>query len=557
MSIMKERKRLNMNKISLILINGLVFMGFLIGFNAGCNGASSVESGSSSSTPKPVLVTNSATDITLTSAVLNGRINPNGIQTSAYFKFGTGSANNNTFLQSIGDGTANVFVSEALSDLSAETQYKFKLAATNSLGTFFGSEISFRTVTPSVAPALTSGPVPDDETTSIPIIGIRLGWSRTIGASSYDVYFGSTNPPSFQANINPTSFSLPTLQYSTVYYWRVDSKNSIGTTTGIVWSFATQIPQPPALSTAPATNITTSAAVLNGTVNPMALTTNAYFEWGSSIAYGNTTSSQNVGNGINSVNVSANISGLSANMIYNFRLKATNSAGTSYGNNLIFTSAPPTPTCATNPAGNITAYSARLNGTVNPNGFATNVYFQYGLTTSYDSATALQAIGNGTDNVAVIADIGGLSPSILYNFRMAGINSGGTAYGNNLTFSALTTAPTCVTNQATITNLSGYQAVLNGTVNPNGLATNAYFQYGSSTSYGSTTTSQVIGSGTTNIAVTAIVSGFPTLYSRIVGTNSLGTSYGANQTIVFPIPPVIGGGGGGGYPPPPPPTPVQ
>jgi hypothetical protein len=50
----------------------------------------------------------------------------------------------------------------------------------------------------------------------------------------------------------------------------------------------------------------------------------------------------------------------------------------------------PTPAVTTNPATNVTAFSATLNGSVNPRGATTMVYFQYGLTTSYGSTTPMQ-----------------------------------------------------------------------------------------------------------------------------------------------------------------------
>ncbi|MHC4662179.1 MAG: C25 family cysteine peptidase [Planctomycetota bacterium] len=60
------------------------------------------------------------------------------------------------------------------------------------------------------------------------------------GASSYDVYFGTTNPPSLlQADVTATQIDPGLLGYTSVYYWRVDAKNANGTTTGDMWSFTT------------------------------------------------------------------------------------------------------------------------------------------------------------------------------------------------------------------------------------------------------------------------------------------------------------------------------
>lgn len=74
----------------------------------------------------------------------------------------------------------------------------------------------------------------------------NLDWSSAARASSYNVYFGTDPTPDAGEFIGTSllSFrSLGPLAYNTTYYWRVDSVNSAGTTTGSVWSFTTE-PEP-------------------------------------------------------------------------------------------------------------------------------------------------------------------------------------------------------------------------------------------------------------------------------------------------------------------------
>jgi hypothetical protein len=69
-----------------------------------------------------------------------------------------------------------------------------------------------------------------------------LSWSAGSGATSYDVYFGTDSTPDageLQGNQGGTSFNPGSLANSSTYYWRVDSVNTAGTTTGDVWSFTT------------------------------------------------------------------------------------------------------------------------------------------------------------------------------------------------------------------------------------------------------------------------------------------------------------------------------
>ncbi len=106
--------------------------------------------------------------------------------------------------------------------------------------------------------------------------------------------------------------------------------------------------------------------------------------------------------------------------------------------------------------------------------------------------------------------------------------------------------PTTTTDPATGVNSSS--ATLNGTVNPNGVATTYWFEYGTSTSYGSSTAHVSVGSGTTAASVSATVGNLSpgTTYDfRLVAQNSKHkTTDGGNLT--FTTSPSSGGSGGGG-----------
>ena len=84
----------------------------------------------------------------------------------------------------------------------------------------------------------------------------NLEWSAADDTTSYVVYFGTDPTPDGDELIGEqaeTSFDPEGLAYDTIYYWRVDSKNDIGTITGDVWWFRTKaIPIPkPAKATSP------------------------------------------------------------------------------------------------------------------------------------------------------------------------------------------------------------------------------------------------------------------------------------------------------------------
>jgi Trypsin-like peptidase domain len=130
------------------------------------------------------------------------------------------------------------------------------------------------------------------------------------------------------------------------------------------------------------------------------------------------------------------VAGLTASTTYYYRVRAYNGYGTSGNSNVInVTTLSPTgpPVAITNPATSITSSSARLNGTVDPHGLSTTVYFQYGRTTGYGSRTANQTkTGNNYQNV--FANISGLSAGTAYHFRIVASNIRGTRYGSDRTF---------------------------------------------------------------------------------------------------------------------------
>jgi len=274
-------------------------------------------------------------------------------------------------------------------------------------------------------------------------------------------------------------------------------------------------------------------AVIRKQTDPHGLSTTVYFQYGTTTNYGSTTLSQ-IKTGNTYQNVTANLSGLTASTTYHFRLVATNNAGISYGTDRTFTTLTPTgpPVVMTNSASLMASFSATLNGSVDPHGLTTTVYFQYGTTTNYGLTSATQS-KTGNTYLNVTANLSGLTASTTYHFRIAATNSAGTRYGSDRTFTTLSSTgpPVVITNPAT--NITTNTATLNGTVDPHGLTTTVYFQYGTTAAYGHTSASQ---SKTGNLYqnVSANISGLTALttyHFRIVGTNTSGTTYGGDRTF--------------------------
>jgi hypothetical protein len=94
--------------------------------------------------------------------------------------------------------------------------------------------------------------------------------------------------------------------------------------------------------------------------------------------------------------------------------------------------------------------------------------------------------------------------------------------------------PTVVTLPATNV-VGGLSVKLNGSVNPNGAATTAYFEYGTTTGYGTITPQTSI--GTMEEIFTATIGSLTvgtTYHYRIDAVNGIGLSHGSDVTFVAP-----------------------
>ena len=105
------------------------------------------------------------------------------------------------------------------------------------------------------------------------------------------------------------------------------------------------------------------------------------------------------------------------------------------GNITVNSSGPPPPTATTGAGTPTSGTTATLQGTVNPNGTATEYFFNYGTTVSYGLETGKTDAGSGTSNVAASSGVTGLTPGTTYHFQVVAENSeGATTEGADQTF---------------------------------------------------------------------------------------------------------------------------
>jgi phosphodiesterase/alkaline phosphatase D-like protein len=278
-------------------------------------------------------------------ALVTGKVTPEGAQTSYWYDYGTSEAlGTRSTLQAVGSGWTQIPSPAYITGLSANTAYFFRLSAQNSYGTVNGATYSFTTnstPTPAgAAPTIQTANATDVVRTAATLNGTVDPNSWT---TSYWFEYGTNsnfgNATALQgagsgSTMLPASMQISNLQPLTKYYFRLDAQNPYGTVNGAVQSFTTTgpaAPGAPSASAASASAIATSTVTLNARINPNGDQTTYWFEYSQDSLLGTilgaTTHTQVAGTGTVSVNVAAPIAGLTHNTRYYYHVVAQNSYG--------------------------------------------------------------------------------------------------------------------------------------------------------------------------------------------------------------------------------------
>jgi streptogramin lyase len=189
----------------------------------------------------------------------------------------------------------------------------------------------------------------------------------------------------------------------------------------------------------------------------------------------------------------------------------------------------------TGPPTELRPTSVTLNGTVNPEGMpVTSCLFEYGTTTSYEHTAPCERSPGGEMTVPVSAKITGLQPNTSYHYRAVASDKNGAIYGADEQF--VTSGPPESLAES-VSDVSVDSATFKGIIDPHKLPTTYYFQYGTSTGYGTDVPAlpgAFVGSGEDGVEVSQHVQGLEagTVYHyRVVAHSSLGTVEGPDHTF--------------------------
>ncbi|MHC4739491.1 MAG: beta strand repeat-containing protein, partial [Planctomycetota bacterium] len=361
------------------------------------------------------------------------------------------------------------------------------------------------------SPGLATNPDPADSAADVTVDAV-LSWTAGSGATSHDVYFGSTSPGAFQGNQTQTSFDPGTLSYNITYYWRIDEVNAGGTTTGNVWSFTTEAaPQPPGQATNPspadsATNVSINAD-LSWTAGSGSTSSDVYFGTSSPGSFqGNQTAT------------TFDTGTMANNTTYYWRIDEINADGTTTGNVWSFTTIVAAPAQATNPAPSNSAtdvsINANLSWTAGSGATSHDVYF--GTDSTPDSG---ELQGNQT---ATTFDPGTMANDTTYYWRIDEVNIGGTTAGTvwNFTTEAAPQPPGQASNPNpadSATDVS-INADLSWTAGSGSTSSDVYF--------GTTSPGSFQGNQTATTYDPGTMANDTTYYWRIDEINAVGTTTG-------------------------------
>jgi hypothetical protein len=226
----------------------------------------------------PTVTTTAISSITSSSAVSGGNVTSDGNAsvTARGVAYGT-AANPTTANTTVSGGTGTGAFTSNITGLSASTTYNVRAYATNSVGTSYGSNVSFTTSAPpatlasvsttaassvTCATATSGGNVTSDGGAAVSARGIAYGTVANPTTANSTVS-GGTGTGSFTSN-------LTGLSASTTYNVRAYATNSVGTAYGSQESFSTTSCGTPPITAScvgTGTNVVTTIPVLSSSCN--------------------------------------------------------------------------------------------------------------------------------------------------------------------------------------------------------------------------------------------------------------------------------------------------
>jgi hypothetical protein len=300
----------------------------------------------------------------------------------------------------------------------------------------------------------------------------QYGKSALYGSSTATIAVGEGN------TAVPVSADLTGLTAATTYHYRLVGESANGASYGHDKEFMTSVAVE-GVQTEPATDVQGASATLNGSLEPNGFDTHYWFEYAEGQGQWSRIPAApglDAGTAFKAEHVEVALPGLKSGTEYRYRLVAENSFGKTYAPNEV-TFKTKGEGVKTEPATEIQARSATLNGSFEPNGVDTHYWFEYGPTKSYGHSTPVGDGGDATEVKRVSASVLGLAPNETYHYRIVTERGLVKEPGQpDESFKTLAVPPEV---ESLTPAFVGFEtAVLSGLVNPLHSETTYYFEYG-------------------------------------------------------------------------------
>jgi transposase-like protein len=230
--------------------------------------------------------------------------------------------------------TAQTGTSANLTGLTSSSLYDWRVTATCTSGTSTPASAQFTTLTPCTAPTgLSSSTITSSSAT--------VSWAAVSGATSYAVDYklnSSGTWTSFSTAQTGTSANLTGLTASSLYDWRVTATCPSGTTTPSAAQFTTTAPAACNAPTGLSSTVTSNSATVSWSAVSGAVSYAVDYKLNTSSTWTSVSTAQ--------TGTSANITGLTASTLYDWRVTTNCSSGSSTPSAAQFTTSAAS-TCAT------------------------------------------------------------------------------------------------------------------------------------------------------------------------------------------------------------------
>ncbi|ESU22616.1 hypothetical protein FEDK69T_18720 [Flavobacterium enshiense DK69] len=432
-----------------------------------------------------------------------------------------------------------------LPNLNANTTYYARAYATNSAGTAYGKDVTFRTK-PATLPIVASTAVVSNIKQTTATSGGTISSDGAAMITARGVCWNTTGNPTIgnPKTVNGTgigTFSSPMtgLTPSTRYYVRAYATNSVGTAYGNEINFTTAaLTIPVGVITNSITSITQTSASGGGSISEdggAAITARGVC-WSSTTSTPTISNSRTIdGSGIGTF--LSTLSSLSPGTTYYVRAYATNSVGTAYGLAKSFTTVSATVPIGvtTTTISSISTTTASGGGSISGDGGSaiTSRGVCWSTTSSPTISNSRTIDGSGTGTFS--SSLSGLLPGTTYYVRAYATNSVGTTYGSARTFTTSNATPPTGVVTSSISSVTQTTASGGGSVSGDGgsAITSRGVCWSSTTSSPTISNSRTTdgsGIGTFSSSLSGLSPG-TTYYVRAYATNSVGTTYGTARTF--------------------------